>query len=163
MYKNILLPTDGLGKCQHGTCHGVMLAKGLKAKVTAVCITGKLTSQDILKIYDSNQLVTASDARRAKEALAGADAAKKEEAGKALEVAKKMCDSAGVPCELSHLPGEAPADGILKVAAEKSCDLIFISTHGNPGVFGSLFGTVATKILSHSRIPVLVHHCGGPS
>jgi hypothetical protein len=39
MYTNILLPTDGLGKCRYGTCHGVLLAKGLGAKVTAVCVT----------------------------------------------------------------------------------------------------------------------------
>jgi nucleotide-binding universal stress UspA family protein len=162
MYKNILLPTDGLGKCQYGTCHGVLLAKGLHAKVTAVCITGKLSPQDILKLYDANMLVGALDAKRAKEAMENVEAGHKDEASRALAVAKKMCDDAGVPCELSHLPGAASADGILKVAAEKSCDLIFLSTHGNPGMLGSLFGTVATKVLSHSKIPVLVHHCGGP-
>jgi nucleotide-binding universal stress UspA family protein len=163
MYKNILLPTDGLGKCQYGTCHGVLLAKGLKAKVTAVCITGKLSSQDILKLYDSNMVVGAADGKKAKEALDSAEAAQKEDATRALAMAKKMCDGVGVPCELAHLPGAAAADGIIQVAAEKKCDLVFISTHGNPGMFGSLFGTVATKVLAHSKVPVLVHHCGGPS
>jgi nucleotide-binding universal stress UspA family protein len=128
-----------------------------------VCVTGKLSSQDILKLYDSNLLVGASDAARAKEAMLGADEAQKEEAGRALGVAKKMCDSLGVPCDLAHIPGENPVDGILKVAAEKKCDLIFISTHGNPGLLGSLFGNLATKIIAQSKIPVLVHHCGGPS
>ncbi len=163
MYKNILLPTDGLGKCQYGTCHGVLLAKGLNAKVTACCITGKLSSEDILRLYDANLLVGAQDAKKAKEAMKGAEEAQKEEANRALAVARKMCDDAGVPCELAHLPGVSPVDGILQVASEKKCDLIFISTHGNPGMFGSLFGTVASKVLSHSKIPVLVHHCGGPA
>ncbi|MEW6719416.1 MAG: universal stress protein [Thermodesulfobacteriota bacterium] len=163
MYKNVLLPTDGLGKCRFGVCHGVQLAKGMGAKVTAVCVTGKLSSQDILKLYDVKELASASDAARAKEAMLGADETKKEEAGAALSVAKKMCDSIGVPCELAHLPGENPVDGILKVASEKKCDLIFISTHGNSGLFGSLFGTLATKIIAQSKVPVLVHHCGGPS
>ncbi|HSM00410.1 MAG TPA: universal stress protein, partial [Candidatus Limnocylindria bacterium] len=62
-----------------------------------------------------------------------------------------------------HITGESPVDGILKVAKEKGCDLIFISTHGNPGVMGALFGTVATKITSQSRYAVLTHYCGGPS
>jgi len=163
MYKNILLPTDGLGKCQYGTCHGVLLAKNLHAKVTAVCITGKLSSQDILKLYDANMVVGAQDARKAKDAMADAEAGQKEEASRALAVAKKMCDGEGVACELAHLPGAAPADGILQVASEKKCDLIFISTHGNPGMFGSLFGTVASKVLANSKVPVLVHHCGGPN
>ena len=52
MYKNILLPTDGLGKCKFGTCHGILLAKDLGAKVTAVCVTAKLSGQEILKIYN---------------------------------------------------------------------------------------------------------------
>jgi len=163
MYKNILLPTDGLGKCVYGVCHGVQLAKGMNAKVTAVCVTGKLSSQDILKLYDSNMLVGASDAARAKDAMLGTDAEKQEEASRALAVAKKMCDSVGVPCDLAHIPGENAVDGILKVAGEKKCDLIFVSTHGNPGLLGSLFGTLATKIIAQSKIPVLVHYCGGPS
>ena len=56
MYKNILLPTDGLGKCKFGTCHGVLLAKDLGAKVTAVCVTAKLSGQEILKIYNPDML-----------------------------------------------------------------------------------------------------------
>src|SRR5659263_277059 len=129
MYKNILLPTDGLGKCKYGTCHGILLAKDLGAKVTAVCVTEKLSGQDILKIYNHDML---------------------------------FADN-GVTCEKVHLAEESPTDGILKVAKEKNCDLIFISTHGNPGLMGTLFGTVVSKILSRSKFPVLVHHCGGPS
>jgi nucleotide-binding universal stress UspA family protein len=162
-YKNILLPTDGLGKCQFGVCHGVQLAKTMNSRVTAVCVTGKLTSREILKLHDMKELASASDAAAAKEAMLGADAAKKAEAASALAVAKKMCDAMGVPCDLAHVPGEDPVDGILKVAAEKQCDLIFISTHGNPGLFGSLFGNLATKVIQKSKFPVLVHHCGGPS
>jgi len=163
MYKNILLPTDGLSKCQFGTCHGVLLAKGLNAKVTAVCITEKLAPHEILKIYDPEMIFTLSEGKKAREAMQHAEDSQKEAAGKALAVAEKMCADNGVPCEKVFLPGASPVDGILQVAAEKKCDLIFISTHGNPGVMGTLFGTVATRILSHSKIPVLVHHCGGPS
>jgi nucleotide-binding universal stress UspA family protein len=86
----------------------------------------------------------------------------KEFAEKALEVAEKMCAENGVKCEKVHLAGESPTDGILKTAKERNCDLIFISTHGNPGLMGTLFGTVVSKILARSKTPVLVHHCGGP-
>jgi nucleotide-binding universal stress UspA family protein len=163
MYKNILLPTDGLGKCVFGTCHGVLLAKNLNAKVTAVCITDKLSPQEILKIYDPEMIFSLSEGRKAKEAMTQAEGTRKEQADRALAVAEKMCVDNGVPCEKVHLAGKTPVDGILQAAADKGCDLIFISTHGNPGVMGTLFGTVATRILAHSKIPVLVHHCGGPS
>jgi nucleotide-binding universal stress UspA family protein len=163
MYKNILLPTDGLGKCQFGTCHGVLLAKDLKAKVTAVCVTEKLSSQEILQIYNPEMIFSATAGKHAKDAMKQAEELHRELAGKALQVAEKMCADNGVPCEKVYLEGASPVDGILRAAAEKKCDLIFISTHGNPGLMGTLFGTVASKIMSQSKVPVLVHHCGGPS
>ena len=163
MYKNILLPTDGLGKCAFGICHGVVLAKALGAKITAVHITGKLSAQEILEMYHPEVLFSPSDVKKAKAAMDHAEEAHKELASKALEVAEKMCTEVGVPCEPVHIAGESPVDGILKVAKEKKCDLIFISTHGNPGIMGALFGTLATKIMTHSKYPVLVHYCGGPS
>lgn len=163
MYKNILLPTDGLGKCKFGTCHGVLLAKNLGAKVTAVCVTEKLSGQDILKIYNPEFLFLKSAGKVAQESMKRAEDLHKDFAEKALEVAERMCSENGVKCEKVYLAGETPTDGILKVAKDKNCDLIFISTHGNPGLMDTLFGNVVSKILSRSKTPVLVHHCGGPS
>ena len=162
MYTNILLPTDGLGKCKFGTCHGVLLAKNLGAKVTAVCLTEKMSTQEILKIYNPDMLFGTTAGKVAQESMKRAEDVHKDFAEKALDVAAKMCADNGVKCEKVYLAGESPVDGILKVAKEKNCDLIFISTHGNPGLMGTLFGNVAKKILSHSKTPVLVHHCGGP-
>ena len=90
MYKNILLPTDGLGKCAYGTCHGVLLAKGLKAKVTAVCVTEKLSSTEILQIYNPDMIYSVSAGTKAKESMKKAEELHKEFAGKALQVAEKM-------------------------------------------------------------------------
>jgi len=163
MYKNILLPTDGLGKCEYGTCHGILLAKALGAKITAVYVTKHLTAQEILKTYHEDTPWGASDGRKVQEAIAKAEGSHREEADKALAVAERMCAKIGVPCEKVQLEDESPADGIVKTARLKGCDMIFISTHGNPGVMGILFGTLASKVMSHTKEAVLVHHCGGPS
>ncbi len=163
MYTNILLLTDGLGKCKYGTCHGVLLAKALGAKVTAVCVTKNLSLQEIRKIYDAEILVATSSAEVSRGVKRRSEDLHKELAGKALAVAEKMCADNDVKCEKVFFSGESPSAGILKAANERKCDLIFISTHGNPGLMTTLFGTVATKVLSHSKIPVLVHYCGGPS
>jgi len=163
MYKNILLPTDGLGKCAYGTCHGILLAKELNAKIIAVHVTGKLSAREILEVYSVESLSARSDAKRLQDDMVHLEESRKELASKALEVAEKMCAEVGVPCETVQVTEKSPVDGILKVAKEKNCDLIFISTHGNPGAMGSLFGTVATKIMSQSRYAVLTHYCGGPS
>ncbi len=162
MYKNILLPTDGLGKCAYGTCHGVLLAKELNAKVTAVHVLGRLTAREIMEIYHPETFVARSDAKQAQADLAQLEEARKELGHKALEVAAKMCTEVGVTCETVQVTEKTPLDGILKVAKEKGCDLIFLSTHGNPGVLGTIYGNIATKIMSHSRYPVLAHYCGGP-
>jgi len=65
----------------------------------------------------------------------------------------------GVVCEAVYVKGQVPADGIMKTADEKNCDLIFMSTHGALGLAGAIFGTVTTKVLSHSKVPVLVQRC----
>jgi len=163
MYKNILLPTDGLGKCAYGTCHGILLAKELDAKITAVHVTGKLTAREILEIYQVESLSARSDAKRLQEDMARAEESRKERGTKALEVAERMCTEVGVACETVQVTEKSPVDGILKVAKEKRCDLIFLSTHGNPGIMGTLFGNIATKIMAQSKYPVLTHYCGGPS
>jgi len=51
VYRNILLPTDGLGKCKFGTCHGIVLANELGAKLTAVHITGRLSARELMEAY----------------------------------------------------------------------------------------------------------------
>lgn len=163
MYKNILLPTDGLGKCAYGTCHGILLAKELNAKITAVHVTGKLSAREILNIYQPATLTGSSGGKKAQDDMARVEDSRKELGTKALEVAERMCTEVGVACETVQITEKSPEEGILKVAREKGCDLIFISTHGNPGVMGSLFGTVATKIIAQSKYAVLTHYCGGPS
>lgn len=163
MYSNILLPTDGLSGCVYGTCHGVLLAKSLGAKVTAVCITRHLSLQEILRTYHPDPEWRASESKKAPEVVSHVMELQKELADKALDVAERMCRDIGVPCEKVYLENESPADGLLRAAENNRCDLIFISTHGEPGIIGKLFGTVASRIVEHSKIPVLVHHCGGPS
>jgi len=163
MYKNILLPTDGLAKCVSGTCHGILLAKALGAKVTAVYVTKHLTAQEILETYHEDTPWGASDGRKVQEAIAQAEGSHKGEADRALAVADRMCAEIGVPCEKVQLEDESPADGIVKAAREKGCDMIFLSTHGNPGIMGVLFGALASKVMSQTKNAVLVHHCGGPN
>ncbi|MEW6720545.1 MAG: universal stress protein, partial [Thermodesulfobacteriota bacterium] len=102
MYKNILLPTDGLGKCAFGTCHGVLLAKDLHARITAICITDKFSARELREIYAPEMIWSLSEGKKAQEAMAQAETERKEMAGKALAVAEKMCTDNGVPCEKVH-------------------------------------------------------------
>jgi nucleotide-binding universal stress UspA family protein len=52
---------------------------------------------------------------------------------------------------------DLPYDAIVKAAEEKGCDLIMMASHGRRGVSGLLIGSETQKVLTHSKIPVLVY------
>jgi universal stress protein A len=60
-----------------------------------------------------------------------------------------------VPVDYALMEGE-PADAIVRLAAEKQCDLIVMGSHGRSGLQRWLLGSVAETVLRHSPCPVLV-------
>jgi nucleotide-binding universal stress UspA family protein len=55
-------------------------------------------------------------------------------------------------CEFSDQPYEA----IIAAAKKNRCDLIVMASHGWRGLKGLVLGSETHKVLTHSRIPVLV-------
>jgi nucleotide-binding universal stress UspA family protein len=49
-----------------------------------------------------------------------------------------------------------PWEGILRAARSRKCDLIVMASHGRRGLAGLLLGSETTKVLTHSKTPVLV-------
>jgi len=45
---------------------------------------------------------------------------------------------------------------IINAAENKGCDLIMMSSHGRRGMSAILLGSETNKVLTHSKIPVLV-------
>jgi nucleotide-binding universal stress UspA family protein len=62
---------------------------------------------------------------------------------------------AGLDVEDLLVHGE-PAAEIVRVAEEKGCGLIVISSHGRAGLGRILFGSTAESVVRHARCPVLV-------
>jgi nucleotide-binding universal stress UspA family protein len=50
----------------------------------------------------------------------------------------------------------APAEGILKISEEKNVDLIVMGSRGHTSMKAMLLGSVAQKVLSESKVPVLL-------
>jgi nucleotide-binding universal stress UspA family protein len=50
----------------------------------------------------------------------------------------------------------APWEGILKTAKARRADLVVMASHGRGSLSGLLLGSETTKVLTHSKIPVLV-------
>ena len=45
----------------------------------------------------------------------------------------------------------------IKAARDRDCDLIVMASHGRRGVEGFFVGSETIRVLTHSKIPVLVH------
>ncbi len=64
-------------------------------------------------------------------------------------------ECAGLELEELIVHGEAASE-IVRVAKEKSVDLIVVSSHGRTGLGRILFGSTAEAIVRHAQCPVLV-------
>ena len=49
-----------------------------------------------------------------------------------------------------------PYEAIVDTAKGKGCDLIVMASHGRNGIAAIMLGSVTTKVLAHTTIPVLV-------
>jgi nucleotide-binding universal stress UspA family protein len=52
---------------------------------------------------------------------------------------------------------DQPYEAIVNVAEQKGCDLIMMASHGRRGIGALLIGSETQKVLTHSKIPVLVY------
>lgn len=147
MFKHILVPTDGSALAAKGVKAGVRLAKALGARVSGVFVTAPYVPPVLPEgaaIY-----VPTADPREYKKAVEA-------QAAKALEAIEREAKAAGVRCERRALSDPQPWQGILKAARAAKCDAIVIASHGRGGLGGLILGSQTSRVLSHSKIPVLV-------
>ena len=146
MYKNLLVPTDGSKLSMKAVTAALNLAQPLGAKITALHVVPPYAPP----VYaDAMVYVPELDP---KEYKAATDAA----AQKALAAVEKEAAKAGVACTAVHLVEGQPWEGILKAAKKHKCDAIVMASHGRRGLAGVLLGSETVKVLTHSKIPVLV-------
>jgi len=78
-----------------------------------------------------------------------------EEGEQHLAAAKRLLARSRLPYEAKVLVGPV-AETLVRHAKSARCDLICIGTHGRTGIARALIGSVASKVLSISDIPVLL-------
>ncbi|MDR3369836.1 universal stress protein [Rhodoferax sp.] len=79
----------------------------------------------------------------------------RETGDEALADALAHVEAAGLSHSAHVLVGEA-APSLVDFAQAKNCDLIIMGTHGLGSVLGMVMGSVATKVLHLSTLPVLL-------
>ncbi len=78
-----------------------------------------------------------------------------EEGLKCLQNARDLLDQAGIACQ-HHITVGDPAEMIVRFAVEKAYDLIVMGPRGAGGMKGLLLGSVTSKVMQLSNIPVLL-------
>jgi nucleotide-binding universal stress UspA family protein len=145
MYKSILVPTDGSRLSAQAVKTAVKLARTLSARVTGIYVIPPYVAP---RYVEGMSLGTVTSA--------GYREAVKREGGRALKAIESAARAAGVPCSSALLAAETPWEGVLKAAKAKRCDLVVMASHGRRGLSGLLLGSETHKVLTHSKIPVLV-------
>jgi nucleotide-binding universal stress UspA family protein len=146
MYKHILVPTDGTKLSARAVRAAVDLAKTCGAKITGIYVIPPY----VPPVYAEGMLYVADiGPQRHKELMAKA-------AKKALDALGAEARRADVACASASPLADQPWEGILKTARARRCDLIVMASHGRRGIAGLLLGSETTKVLTHSKIPVLV-------
>jgi nucleotide-binding universal stress UspA family protein len=148
MYRHILIPTDGSELAHRAVSHGLSLAKLVGAKVTALTVEGSFN------VY----AVPTSKDYEITGALAGHIEQAKAHAGKILDGVAEEARAAGVICETVQIEQDQPYKAITETAQKRDCDLIVMASHGRSGITAIVLGSVTTKVLTHTKIPVLVCH-----
>jgi nucleotide-binding universal stress UspA family protein len=144
MYTNILIPTDGSELSAKAVEHGLALAKRIGAKATALTVLPSFHT-----LTTDTQMIEDTPARY--------KARMQENADKILAAVAASAQAAGVLCATVQVEHEHPYQAIIDVAKSKGCDLIVMASHGRRGISALVLGSETVKVLTHCKVPVLVH------
>ena len=146
MFKNILIPTDGSKLSVKAMKSGVAFAKSIKAEVTGCYVVEPFQPYYFGDYIPPDMPTPKEFERHAREA-----------GEKYLEQIEAAARAAGLKYGGSVVMADTPYAGIISAAKKGKCDLIFMASHGRSGLSGILLGSQTQKVLTHSKIPVLVY------
>jgi nucleotide-binding universal stress UspA family protein len=146
MFTRILIPTDGSELSRRAIKAGIEFAKQINAKVVGfyatetypIMVYGEYIPVEPISPEEFQRLEQA----RAKSLLGYIEAAAK---------------NAGVECSTEFIQSAQPYEAIINIAKAKNCDLIFMASHGRRGLSALVLGSETNKVLTHSKVPVLIY------
>jgi len=146
MFKHILVPTDGSQLSSDTAQRAIAYARETGAKLIFFFAKPDYP----VAFYGEGALIdpTTPDKfaemaeQQAKDILAAHEAAAKAE---------------GVISTVASSVSDTPYEAIIAAAEAAGADLIFMASHGRRGISGLLLGSETQKVLTHSKIPVLVY------
>jgi nucleotide-binding universal stress UspA family protein len=142
MYSHILVPIDGSDQSPLAIKAAAELAEAIDAKLTIF----HAAQFQFEPIYAENT------AFNVKHGAAFQQEAKRH----AIEILENYAKLTSVKTDQHFVLSNYPATAIIDAAFKYDCDLIVMASHGHRGIKGLLLGSETHKVLTHSKIPVLV-------
>ena len=148
MHKKILLPTDGSDYSRNAMGHAMAFAKALKAKVIGLHVVPPFHMP-----WVEGDLMPTSIMLKKR-----VDEERTAKAKQVLEIVEASAKKAGVECQCIVGINDSIHEEIIGTAEKQGCDLIIMASHGHAGMTALLLGSETAKVLTHTRLPVLVLH-----
>ncbi len=142
MFKKILVPTDGSELAARAAVTAAWLAKNQRAQVVGLYVIDPFPYIGIGDASSVGLQAYLSEARSLAE--------------KALDAVDRVCAAQGVEFAGDTIERNVVHEGILETTEAEGCDLIVMGSHGRQGWKALVLGSVAQKVLTHAKVPVLI-------
>jgi len=146
MFKHILLPTDGSKLSDQAVKRGIALAKAIGAKVTGIHVV-----PEYRMMADEGFIAPMSPQLKQR-----FEEESRLHARKIVDAIEQKAKKAGIEFEGAIVNSDFPYQQIIYAAEKHNCDVIVMASHGRRGLSSLLLGSETAKVLTHSKIPVLV-------
>ena len=149
MFQHLLVPTDGSQLAETAIERAIVFAKSSGAEITFFHAQESFYGRTDVALFGEGFAINPDLG----ESFAQAN---RERAETILKAATSQAEAAGVSCTSSTAVHPVIYEAILAAARENNCDLIFMASHGRRGLTGLLIGSETQRVLTHSKLPVLV-------
>lgn len=146
MFKKILVPTDGSQLSADTAKRATAFAKETGAQVIFFFAKPEYP----VAFYGEGALIDPTTPEQFSEMA-------EKQAREILDACETQARGDGVAASSVCVTSDVPYEAIIEAAASTGCDLIFMASHGRKGISGLLLGSETQKVLTHSKIPVLVY------
>lgn len=146
MFKKILIPVDGSDLSTRACGAGIQLAKELNAAVVFLNATAPYImpyASDVALMDDTTQELFEDEVKR--------------ESTELLDSTKRLANGAGLTSVCVSSVHSRPEVLIEETVKQLGCDLVVIATHGRGAVARLVMGSVTTRLLAISPVPVLIY------
>jgi nucleotide-binding universal stress UspA family protein len=147
LYINILVPIDGSALSDRAVKEAAGLAKQSGGKMTLFYVAPEYPAPT----YSEGSSLGFIPREKFERELGV-------QAKKLLDRAARKITESGVDAQSKYVSSSSPYDAIVKAAHKDKCDLIVMASHGRRGLAGLVLGSETQKVLTHTRVPVLVVH-----